>query len=88
MNQSAALEQVAASGTIDPATLETARAALEHDLAWYALTDQEIQALYELLIEGQQTSSEPFPTFEAIPLDITPEAREAAQFILDLLTGK
>lgn len=88
VNQSAALEQVAARGTVDPATLETARAALEHDLAWYALTDQEIQALYELLIEGQQTSSEPFPTFEAIPLDITPEAREAAQFILDLLTGK
>ena len=87
VNQSAALEQVAAHGTVDPATLATARAAIEHDMAFYALTDQEVQARYARLYQEHQADFN-FPSFEALPLDLTPEARQAAQFILDLLTGK
>jgi hypothetical protein len=87
VNQSAALEQVAAQGTIDPATLDTARAALEQDMAFYALTEEEVQALYQRLYEEHKTDYD-FPEFNALPLDLTPDARAAAQFILDLLTGK
>jgi hypothetical protein len=88
VNQSAALEQVAAQGSIDPVTLETARAALEHDLAFYALTDQEVQTLYESLYREHEADYQSIPAFDALPLDITPDAHTAARFILDLLTGK
>jgi len=88
VDQSIILEQVSAGGTVDPSTLETARAALEHDMAFYTLTDQEVQALYEQLSLHTQNSNQPLPEFNALPLDLTPEAREAAQFILNLLTGK
>jgi hypothetical protein len=88
VNQSTALEQIATSGTLDPTTLETARAALEHDMAYYALTEQEVQALYGHLIEQMQNSGQPAPEFDSLPLDLTPDARVASQFILDLLTGK
>lgn len=88
VDQSIILEQVSADGTIDPSTLETARVALEHDMAFYTLTDQEVQALYEQLSLQTQNSNLPLAEFNALPLDLTPEAREAAQFILDLLTGK
>lgn len=87
VEQSAVLEQIAAQGTIDPSTLETARAALEHDLAFYALTEQEVQALYDHLYQEHKEDYK-FPSFDALPLDLTPDARAAAQFILDLLTGK
>jgi hypothetical protein len=87
INQSEALEQIAAQGTIDTATLATARAALEHDMAFYALTEQEVQALYERLYQEHKEDFD-FPEFEALPLDLTPDARAAALFILDLLTGK
>ena len=88
IDQSIALEQITTSGTVDPSTLETARAALEHDMAFYALTEQEVQVIYDHLNQQMQTSNEPIPEFDALPLDLTPDAREAAQFILDLLTGK
>ena len=88
VSQSAALEQIAAGDTVDPSTLETARAALEQDMAWYALTEQEVDALYEHLSQQNPNFDEPFPDFNALPLDLTPDARAAAQFILDLLTGK
>jgi len=87
VNQSEALEQIAAQGTIDPSTLETARAALEHDMAFYALTEKEVQALYDRLYQ-EHADDYDFPAFEALPLDLTPDVRAAAQFILDLLTGK
>ena len=52
-----------------------------------AMTDL-VQALYEQLSLHTQNSNQPLPEFNALPLDLTPEAREAAQFILNLLTGK
>ena len=88
VSQSATLEQIAASGSIDPATLETARIALEQDMAFYALTEQEVQALYDTLLQQHQNTDQTLPEFDALPLDLTPEARAAAQFILDLLTEK
>jgi len=88
VKQSEVLNQIAAQGTIDPLTLAGAQAALEHDMAFYDLSDAEVQTLYERLIKESQEGSQPIPSFEALQLELTPDARDAARFILDLLTGK
>ncbi len=86
VEQSRVLDQIAGEGTIDPATLAKAQAALEHDMAFYALTDEEVEALYEQLYK--ENNPAPLPPFEELPLEPTPDAQEATQFIVDLLTGK
>jgi hypothetical protein len=88
VRQAEVLEEIAAQGTIDPLTLEKAQTALEHDLAFYALSEAEVQSLYERLLQESQQAGQPIPSFEALSLALTPDARAAAQFIVDLLTGQ
>ncbi len=76
------LDQVSRQGNIDPVTLATARQALEHDLAFYSLSETELQALFTELTSGGRS----YPPFEEVEVDIPPEARAAAKFIIDLLT--
>jgi hypothetical protein len=86
VQQAEALEEFA--GEIDPETLTKARAALEHDMAFYALTEAEVQALYDRIVTEWQTQGQVTPSFENVELEITPEAKAAAQFIISLLTGQ
>jgi hypothetical protein len=88
VEQSQVLNRLAAEGTIDPDTLAKAQAALEHDLSYYALTDEEIQELYGQLLRDNQEMGQRIPSFEELTLELTPEAQEATQFIIALLTGK
>jgi len=88
VEQSQVLNQLAAAGTIDPATLARAQAALEHDMAFYALTDEEVQSLYDELLNQRDPAGSIIPTFEELDLQLTPEAQAATQFIIELLTGK
>jgi curved DNA-binding protein CbpA len=88
VQQSEILSQLEAQGAIDPGTLANAQAALEHDLAYYALSDADEQALYDQILKDYSEQGQPIPSFEALQLEITPEAKAAAQFILDLLAGK
>jgi hypothetical protein len=88
IEQSAALDEIAAQGTVDPATLETARAALEHDMAFYALTDEEVSNLYDRIVTEWQTQGRATPSFNDLDLEITPDAQAAAQFIISLLTSQ
>lgn len=88
VEQSHILNQLAAAGTIDPATLARAQAALEHDMAFYALTDEEVQSLYDELLNRRDPAGSTLPTFEELDLQLTPEAQAATQFIIELLTGK
>ncbi|MBI5296602.1 MAG: hypothetical protein HY869_14080 [Chloroflexi bacterium] len=88
VKQSEVLTQIAAQGTIDPATLASAQSALEHDLAFYDLNDEEVEALYDRLLRESQVGGQRVPSFEELELELTPEAKDAAHFILDLLTGK
>jgi hypothetical protein len=88
VQQSEALNQAAAQGEIAPETLAKAQAALEHDMAFYALSDADLQALYDRLIAEWQTTGQSTPSFDAVELEITPDAKAAAQFIVDLLAGK
>ncbi len=88
VDQATALNQIAEAGTVDPATLAKAQSALEHDLSFYALTDEEVQELYGRLIKQSDETGQPMPSFEALTLELTPEAKEATQFIVDLLASK
>ena len=87
VEQSEILGGLYGQSTIDPQTLDKAQAALEHDLSYYDLNDADMQALYDQLIKDAQEGRES-PSFEELPLDVTPDAKAAAQFIIDLLTGK
>jgi hypothetical protein len=82
VQQSAELDALAQNGEINSQTLAKAQAALEHDLAYYALTEQEVNALYESLSQDWQNA----PGFEELDLEITEDAQAAAKFIVDLLT--
>jgi hypothetical protein len=85
--QAAVLSTVAEGSTIAPGTLAKARAALEHDLAFYALTDEDVQALYARLLDEYGDSGESPPTFEDLELTLTEDVRAAAQFLIDVLMG-
>lgn len=88
VQQADALSEIADGSTIAPETLAKAKTALEHDLAYYALTDAEIQALYDQLLAEYQEAGRPIPSFEELKLTLTPDVKTAAQFLLDVLTGK
>ncbi len=88
IEQAAVLNQIAEGGTVHPGTLAKARAALEYDLSFYALSEEEVQNLYGQLLEDSQKTGQPIPPFEELSLELTPEAKEATQFIIDLLMGK
>ena len=80
------LSDIAAEGSLDPEILAQAQAALEHDLAYYHLTEEEISTLYDSLVAEWQEQQTTIPGFEELDLEITPEVKTAAQFIIDLLT--
>jgi hypothetical protein len=87
VHQSEVLSRISGGSTVNPETIEKARAALEHDLAFYALSDSDMQALYDQLLEEYRDPGGSIPTFEDVKLTLTPDAQAAAQFLLDVLTG-
>ncbi len=88
VQQTEMLQEMAAQATIDPETLAKAQAALEHDMAFYALTDEEVSALYARIMSEWQSQGQNAPVFEDVELEITSDAKTAAQFIINLLTGE
>jgi hypothetical protein len=88
VQQADILDDFAGQGTIDPETLAKAQAALEHDMAFFALSDADVQALYAQILKASQEQGQPIPSFEDLQLEVTADAKAAAQFIIDLLTGQ
>ena len=88
VRQAEVLEQVANQDVVDPGTIASARAAIEHDMAFYALTDEEVSHLYEKIIAEWQTNNQSPLEFDRVELEITPDAQAAAQFIISLLAGQ
>ncbi len=88
VKQAEILGELSEQGRIDAVTLARAQAALEHDLAFYQLTYDETQALYRQIVEQKDNSGAPIPSFDELDLELTPDARDAARFILDLLAGQ
>lgn len=82
--QAALLAEMAKSGNLDPATVSQAQAAIERDIAFLNLSDAETRALYDELIEAAGDTYD-FPPLGELDLDISPEAAEAARFLVGLL---
>ena len=88
VRQSEILSGLAGQGSIDPQTLAKAQAALEHDMAYYDLSEADLQALTTRLLQAAQDNGSAIPSFDSVPLDVSPDARAAADFIMALLAGK
>jgi hypothetical protein len=84
VKQAEVLNEIAGESAVDPATLEKARASIEHDMAFYALTAAEVRTLYDQLIA--QSQAQGIPNFDSLDLEVTPEARAATEYIIGLLT--
>jgi len=82
IQQAETLNQIASQGNLNQETLATARTALEHDLAFYSLSEAELQDLYTRLAENGQT----YPPFDQVELATSPDVQEAANFIIELVT--
>jgi hypothetical protein len=88
VEQSTVLTELAKNGSIDPEILAKAQNAIEHDMAFYALTEEEVANLYDRLVLEWQAQQQTLPAFKEVELEITPEAKAATHFIISLLTGQ
>jgi len=84
VQQAELLAELAGAAGLDPDTVGQARAAIERDLSFLALSGTERQALYDRLIQAAGDTLS-FPSFDELDLDIPPEAAEAARFLVELL---
>jgi hypothetical protein len=82
--QAEILAEMADSGDLDPDTVAQAQAAIERDVAFLNLSGAETQALYDELMAAAGDNYT-FPTFDELELEVTPEAAEAARFLVELL---
>jgi hypothetical protein len=87
VKQSEILVEMAQKGKIDPTVVAQVQATIERDIAFLALTDQDTQALNEK-IRQSTSQTNPVQEFDTVELQITPEAVEAAHFLVDLLLGR
>jgi len=78
------LAEMADEAQLDPATVSQAQAGIERDIAFLSLTSDERQALYDALIQAASQGMA-IPPFDQVELEITPEAAQAARFLVDLL---
>jgi len=81
------LTEMAESGAADAETVAQAQAAIERDIAFLTLSDAETQALYEELVTAAGDGYD-YPSFGDVELEVTPQAAEAARFLIDLLLRK
>jgi len=81
--QAAILAEMADDVDIDAATVAQAQTAIERDITFLNLSSDDVQALYkeiEALALGGSV-----PSFDEVALAVTPEAVQAAQFLVGLL---
>lgn len=88
IQQAYTLDAISGQDIIDPETIHKVRAALERDMAFQALSDADVMALYEKITKASQDQGQPIPLFDELQLEISPDAKAAAQFIIELLVGK
>lgn len=84
VQQSELLAEMAAIDSLDQDTVARAQAAIERDIAFLSLTDDEVQVLYNELIEAAGDTYD-LPTLDELDLEITPEMAEAARFLVEVL---
>jgi hypothetical protein len=86
VQQAEILADLADDATVDQETVARAQAAVEQGIVFLGLSDEEEKALYDALVEAAGDTYS-YPTFEELELEITPEAAEAARFLVELLLG-
>jgi hypothetical protein len=77
-------EFLAASADLDADTVAKVQAAIARDVAFLNLPSDEVQAMYDRL-RKEAGDRYDFPSFDGLELDVSPEAAQAAQFLVDLL---
>jgi hypothetical protein len=81
------LAEISEQGDIDERTITQVQNALERDIAFLNLTDEETQSLYDELLAAAGDTYD-FPTLDELDLEITPESIEAAHFLVELLLDR
>lgn len=84
VRQADILAEMAQASEIDPTVVGQVQAAIERDIAFLSLSQQEIQAMYDRLIEAAG-GNYAFPSFDELELEVTPKADQAARFLVKLL---
>jgi hypothetical protein len=74
---------MAEDGNLDPATIAQAQAAIGRDIAFLSLSQEDVQALYDHLI--QTAGGAGYPSFDELALEVPPAAAEAARFLIEVL---
>jgi hypothetical protein len=70
---------------LDPQTVAQAQAAIAKEIAFLNMPQEEVDALYQRILNGQ--SDQPIPNFQDVDLEVSPQDLAAAQFLVDLLLG-
>jgi hypothetical protein len=83
--QAAILAEMSDDGALEQEVVAQAQAAIERDIAFLSLSTEEVLALYQEIEKGSLDGS--VPSFDEIELEVTPEAVEAAQFLVGLLVS-
>lgn len=78
------LDEIARQSDLDPATLAQAQSAIERDITFLNIPNDDLEALYEKLMEAAGNTLN-YPSFDELELEITPETMEAARFLVELL---
>ena len=87
VQQAEILEDLANDATVEQDVVAKAQAVIERNIAFLTMTDEEWQALYDELAAATGESYD-FPAFDDLELEITPEAAEAALFLVELLLAQ
>lgn len=77
-------ELLAESSDLDPDTVALAQTAIARDMAFLGLSPEETRALYDKIIQ-ENAPGTPYPDFEEVEFEISPETAQAAQFLVELL---
>ncbi len=81
------LVDLARQGATGEATISQAQLAIERDIAYLSLSDEEQGAIQEAVIKAASGSYN-FPTLAELELDISAESVQAAHILVDVLMGK
>ncbi len=77
-------ELLAQAGDLAPETTAQVQAAIERDMAFLSLPAAEVEALYQRVLSDRE-ADQPVPGLKEADLDVSPEAVEAAGFLVALL---
>jgi hypothetical protein len=84
VQQAELLADLADDTSVDQNTVAQAQATIERDVAFLNLSSEDEQALYDELMNAAGEGYH-HPSFDQVDFEITPEAAEAARFLVELL---